>query len=69
MSGELSERLNPEDVVGTLVVVVALLGFADVVPADDLLSTWLVIVGLGAVVGGRAFRTAISLYAERQRAG
>lgn len=62
MSELIPGQLGPADVVGALVVVVALAGLAGVgVSLDDSLAVSLVVIGLAAILGPRTFRAVIEL--------
>ncbi|MFC5366533.1 hypothetical protein [Salinirubrum litoreum] len=63
MSELMPGPLGPADVVGALVVVVALAGLAGVggVSLGDGLGVSLVVIGLAAILGPRTFRAVIEL--------
>jgi hypothetical protein len=56
---------KPTDVAGMAVVAVGILGFANVVPASDALSTWVMIIGIAAIFGPRMYRRVLSAWATR----
>lgn len=62
MSELMPGPLEPADVVGALVVIVALLGLAGVgFSIGDSLGVSLVVIGLAAILGPRTFRKVIEL--------
>lgn len=59
------EKTKPSDVAGTAVVGAGILGYTNVVPADDVLSTWVMIIGLAAIFGPRMFRRMVGAWTGR----